>query len=284
MNYVEYLKSLGATDEDIKIFDTPLGRKAYEKMQADADAARSEGLAARDAAKKDRDQLQGWFNETAVPEFKDMERRAIAAEAETAKARAAWKAAQERGLIDNETSKALGWDTPAPGVTPPANPQLPQGFDPSKFVSKDDIRGVAESAGEGLATLQDIVLEHTQLFPERPIKFRELRREAVAAGKNVEQYWMEKYGVTAAREKKAADERAAWEKKLREEGAAQERAKFASYGNPELRPPVPSSFSFTKKSGAETGKQPWERQDDPSNDRVQRATQRMIEKQAGVTH
>ena len=282
MTYAEFLKSNGASDEDIKVLDTAVARKAFEKMSADAEAARAEGLAAKEAAKKDRDQLTGWFNETAVPEFKTMEREKIAADARAAKAEAAWKAAQERGLIDLEQLKALGYDVSAPAA--PAAPKLPDGFDPAKFVTRDDIKGVAESAGEGLAALQDLVMEHAQLFPDRPLRVRDLRKEAVAAGKTVEQYWTEKYGVVAAREKKVNDEREAYAKKLREEGAAAERAKYASYGNPDLRPPMPSSFTFTKKVGNEQAKQPWERSDDASNDRVNRATQRLIEKQSGVTH
>ena len=86
MTWAELLKSQGVADEDIKILDTPATRKAFEKLQADAEAAIKAGDDAKAAAKKDRDQLTGWFNETAVPEFKEMERRAIAAEAEAAKA------------------------------------------------------------------------------------------------------------------------------------------------------------------------------------------------------
>lgn len=281
--YAEFLKSQGATDEDIKLLDTAIGRKAFDKMNADAEAARAEGAAAVAAAKKDREQLTGWFNETAVPEFKDMERRSLAAEAEAGKARAAWKAAQERGLVDLEQLKALGYDTTVPPVKTPTG--LPDGFDPSKFITRDDIKGVADNAGDGLAVLQDIVMEHAQLFPDKPLKVRQLRQEAVAAGKTVEQFWLERYGVTAAREKKATDEREAYAKKLREEGAVAERTRLASqYGNPDTRPMVTSSFSFTKKTGNEQAKQPWERNDDASNDRVRRAAERLIEKQSGTTH
>src|SRR5258708_2334700 len=158
----EYLKSIGASAEDIKAMTegsfAAAGQKAFEKMMADADAARAEGLAAKEAAKKDRDQLTGWFNETAVPEFKEMERRSLAAEAEAGKARAAWKAAQERGLVDLEQLKALGYDTTPPVVKTPTG--LPEGFDPSQFVTRNDIKGVADNAGDGLAVLQDIVMEH----------------------------------------------------------------------------------------------------------------------------
>jgi len=283
--YAEFLKSQGAGEEEIKLLDTPIGRKAYEKMLADADQARLDGEAAKAAAKKDREQLEGWFSTTAVPEFKEMERRAIAAEAESAKARAAWKAAQERGLVDLEQLKALGYDTGAP-TTPaaPAAPALPAGFDPAKYITTDSLKGLSDGVGDGLAVLQDIVMEHAQLFPDKPLRVRELRKEAVAHGKTVEQYWSEKYNVIAAREKKAADDKAAWEAKLREEGAAKARTELAAqYGNPELRPGVPSTNAFTKRAETGRDKQPWQRADDASNDRVQRATQRIIERQ-NVTH
>jgi len=283
MTYAEHLKSLGATDEDIKILDSPLARKAFEAQAAEADRARQEGEAAKAKAKETSDNLRKWFDETAVPEYKEMERRAIAAEAEAAKGRQAWKSAQERGLVDLETVKSLGYDGDAP--KPPVTPTLPAGFDPSKFVTQTDITGLADRAGDNLAAMQDLVMEHAQLFPDKPLRIRDLRREAVAAGKNVDDYWMSKYGVAAAREKRESEIKAAYEKRLKDEGAAEERGKWASqYGNPDARPLVTSNSPFTRRTESGRDKQPWERQDDPVNERVARAAEKLIKRQAELTH
>jgi len=284
MTYAEFLKSQGATAEEITVLDTTVGRRAFEKMQTDAAAAIAAGETAAAAAKADREKLNKWFNDTAVPEFKEMERRAIASESETAKARAAWKAAQDRGLIDVAISHDLGYDVDAP---PPAPKDTP--LDTSKYVTRDNLvetlKPSMENVGESLATLQDIVMEHAQLFPDRPLRVRDLRRDAVAAGKTVEQFWTEKYGVTAAREKRDTDTKAAYEKRLRDEGAAEARKELASqYSNPDARPLVPSNSPFTKRPATGRDKQPWERMDDASNDRVARATAKLIERSSGVTH
>jgi len=282
MTWAEFLKSQGATDEDIKVLDTPVARKAFDKQQADAEAAVRAGEDAKAAAKKDRDQLTTWFNDVATPEFKEMERRAIASEAEAAKAKAAWNAAQERGLIDQAQLDALGYKKE---TNPPANSPLPPGFDPKQFIARDEAKQVFDQVGDNLAALEDLVMEHKLLFPDKSLKVRDLRREAVAAGKTVNEYWEQKYGVPAARQKYEDDRRTAYENKLREEGAAKARSDMASqYGNPEARPLVPSSSPFTKRVESGRDKQPWERQDDPVNDRVARATEKLLKRQAETTH
>jgi hypothetical protein len=273
MTYAEYLLSQGATPEDVAILDKPVARKAFEA----AEIARREAAEIKSKAEKDKAELNNWFNQTAVPEYKEMERRAIAAEAEAAKARQAWESAQERGLVDLAQLEALGY-TKKDGKPAVSDDKPP--FDTSKFLTVDSARPLLDGAGEGLAVLQDIVMEHTLLFPDKPLRVRDLRREAVAAGKTVEQYWTDKYQVASAREARETKQREAYEAKLREEGRQAAVSELAGkYANPDVRPMVSSSSPFTARPATGRDKQPWERQDDASADRVARATQKYLERQ-----
>jgi hypothetical protein len=274
MTWAEYLKSQGANDEAIKVLDTSDARKAFDVMQAEATAARNEGKAAKDKAEADRVKLETWFRDVATPEYKELERRAITAEAEAGKAKAAWQAAQERGLIDIAQLEALGYkkETTPTTIAAPAG-----GFDEKAWNQR--LIDMANGAGDGLAAMQDIVLEHNLLFPDKPLRVRELRAEAVKAGKNIDVYWSEKYSVPAARdarEKKIKDE---YETKLRKEGHDAAVLELAGkYANPETRPLMPSSNPFTVRKDSGRNVQPWQRQDDASVDRVVRATQKLIER------
>lgn len=272
MTYAEYLKSQGATDEDIKLLDTPLARKGYDQMQAATAAAETRAAKAETDRVNDRKVIEKWRDEQVLPEYAKMQNELVTSKANEAKARAAVQALQSQGLID--VAKDLGYDTPPAPNAPPAN--TPAGFDASKYATADQIRTTLDSAGDGLAALQDIVMEHAQLFPDKPLRVRELRKSAVAAGKSVEQYWLDTYGVPAARDARATADKTAYETRLREEGRKEAAAEYSSlYGNPDARPLVPSSNPFTPNVGKGREKQPWE-VGDRSNDRVQRATQAFL--------
>jgi hypothetical protein len=278
-SYADYLRENGASDDDIKAMDTPIGRKAYEKMVADADAAAARAATAEESVKKH----QEWYSDEAVPAYKDMETKMLQAQSEKARVDALLKAAQERGMID---IALLEGHTPAPPA-PTGGGGAPPDFDPKKYnlVTNDTLLSVAEREGDAIAIASDIAFEHSQLFPNNPLKFRELRREAVAAKKSVEQLWMEKYGVVAAREAKAKAEKEAYEKRLREEGAAAERTRIADqYANPETRPLATSNSPFAPrpKGDEREGKQPWDSSTDLSVSRVQNATKKLMEKHSQI--
>jgi hypothetical protein len=274
MTYAEYLRSLGATDEDIKTMDVPLARKAYEAKQKEA----ADAVAAATKARADLDGYDKWYQDEAVPSYKAMETKQLKSDAEAARANALLKAAQERGMID---IALLEGHTPAP--TP--SPAPTDAFDPKKYglVTESTLLSVAEREGDAIAIAQDIAFEHSRLFPDRPLNFRDLRKEAVAAKKSVETLWMEKYGVAAARDARSKADKEAYEKKLREEGAAAERTRLADkYSNPETAPLSTSNnpFSPRPKGNEREGKQPWEVSSDLSTSRVQAATKKFMEKQA----
>lgn len=273
VTFEEFLRANGASDEDLKALVTPASRKAYDAMQSRL--AESERL--RQIAETDRQNFQNWYDKDALPAYEKMQRETVAARAEAAKAREAVIALQAQGLAD--IAKDLGYNEDGTRRTPDApNPAAPA-FDPAKYPTLDQITGFMDQAGDGLAALQDMVAEHTQLFPEQRLNVRELRKAAVAAKKNIVQFWEEKYNVPAARTAAETRSREAYEKKLRDEGAASARAELAShYGNPETRPLATSSSPWTPRSDRGRDKQPWERDENAAaRDRVQHATTKVVE-------
>lgn len=275
MTYAEFLKTQGASEEDVKLLDTAIGRRAFDAQVA-AIATATASAAASDKAKRDYEaSVETWHTDQILPAYQRMEQESITAKAELARAKAVLLSAQDAGLL--KIAADMGFK-PDGTPTPPANGTPP--VDTSKFVTQERLNELAETAGNGLAVLQDIVMEHAQLFPDRPLKVRELRAAAVAARKTVEQYWSETYGVSAAREKRDADAKSAYEARLRKEGAdAATQALADRYGNPDTRPLVPSISPLAPRAdGSGRDKMPWE-SNDRSNDRVRKATAAVINQQ-----
>jgi hypothetical protein len=278
MTYAEYLQSQGATAEDIKLLDTPIGRRSFEGMvaaQAEIEKQRTEAAAYRG-------QVDNWYDDTKSKVAK-VETELVASKANEARAIAVLREMNKRGMVD--IAKDFGFD---PEAAPAAPARVEPNVDTSKFITGDRLVEMAERAGDGLALMQDIVGEHAQLFPDRPLKVRELRAAAVAARMSVEEYWLKQYNVPAAREARDRTQKESYEKKLREEGAAIARQEFADkYGNPDTRPLVESrNFLVPRKESGREAKQPWELGTDlenGSNDRVRRATQNALKAQV-TTH
>jgi hypothetical protein len=283
MTYAEYLKSQGASDEEIKILDTAIGRRSFDALQAklsESDAAREAAVA---ATKSYEERATKWHDEVDALYLTEKNKRLVA-EANEAKARTAILKAQELGLVD--IAKDLGYEVVPPnggGGTPPADPNK------DKYITADQLVGhlkpMLDQAGDALASMEDMVAEHMQLFPNQRLNVRQLRKDAMAAGKTIHEFWETKYKVPEARaaaEKATTDAR---EKALREEGAAAERTRLAdTYGNPAMRPLVPSVSPFTKRAETGRDKQPWET-NDLSGERVARVTKKIVEQQtSGVTH
>jgi hypothetical protein len=268
--FADYLRANGATEDEIKILDTPTAQRAYDKMVEEAGAA----VAAEKKRLADYQvQVDDYYAKTSAT-AKDLENKAIVASAEAARAKAALLEAQRQGLLD--VAKDLGYTPEPPANTPPANtPPNP------KWVTADDIMPAIESAGDGLAAIYDAANEHARLFPNVPFNARELRRAAVTAKKSLYDYWEEKFEVRKAREAYNAKQQSERDDKLRAEGEARAREKFASeYGNPATRPPVPSSSPFViRKTDDGTVRQPWMKsEDENSNARVRKATENLIKR------
>lgn len=275
MTYPEYLKSLGATDEDIKVLDHPIGRKAWEAATAQVTQATEEAAAAKQSKKDFEARNVEWYD-TTLAEYTRMQQETVKAKADRARAVELVKSATDAGLL--EIAKGMGFDDPPP---PNTNTPPPNGFDPTKYFTKEDVIEIARKESYAIATVNDISNEHARLFPGQPLRMRELLQEAQTRKIPVEKVWEEKFKVPEVRARVESETRTAYEKKLREEGAATAREEFASkYGNPETRPLVPSTSPFSQRPESIRGKQPWETPEATlESDRVRRVSKLVLDKQ-----
>jgi hypothetical protein len=257
----EFLKTNGASDEDVKALTegsfSGVAKRTFDALQAKADAEAQRAAAAEAARVKAEEAVAAtseWYNNTAMVEYSKMQNDVVAAKANEARAMTALKAAQERGLIDVAVTAGYEAEVKAAAAT------AATAVDTTKFMTRDEILAIAEKEGEAIALVQDIANEHARLFPDKPLNWRQLRRDAMAAKQPVEAYWTSKYGVEAAREKRATDERTAMETRLRKEGADAARQQLIDEGfNPGLRAPLPSNNVFAPRKAPDgSTKQPWE--------------------------
>jgi hypothetical protein len=253
MTWTEHLRANGASDEEIKILDSPAARKAFDKLQADV-AAATEAGAQRLAAYEE--EVKTW-NDEVTDINKKAQAEAIRANAEAARTRALILNSQDAGLKEVAASLGIKRDEMAP---PPGSPAVPANFDASKYITRDDLASLTDRAGDGLAALQDMVLEHAQLFPDRPLNVREIRKAAVAARQDVYTYWENQYKVGEARTARAKSADDARLEQVRKEEREKVTAEFADrLGNPALGIPAPSMNPFApRKDAAREGKQPWQ--------------------------
>lgn len=279
MTYAEMLRANGATDEDVKLLDTPSARRVFDAQQAAITAA-------NDKATRLETETRDWFDNVSTPEWNQVNADLIKAKTEAARLQAALRTAEDRGLLN--ISKDLGLDlgNPAnPNLTNP-NPANPAGFDPSKYVTMDQLKETARLEGAAIAQAQDITAEHGFLFPGQRLNFTSLREEAMAAKKQVMQYWLEKYKVPEARAAKEKAAQDAHDKKIAEDAVTAARAEWVKTNgsNPDLRVPAESRSPFVvrKDSSDLRSTQPWARNDnDLSNDRVRRAVEKQQQREMG---
>jgi hypothetical protein len=269
--YAEYLQSLGASAEDVKLMDTPVARRAYDALQKQAADALAEAERQKAGADAYHVKVDDWFK-THDAEFKTVEQQLIAARAKAASFESALRTINDRGIIDVTKDLGLNLDAPAPA----AKKDEPVAIDTSKFVTTDAVLQLAEREAESIAMMSDIAAEHVYLFGAPLRNARELRKEATTRKVSLEQVWMEKYKVPEARTAKEAATAKAAEDTLRAKITEEVTAKLASqYGNPDLRPLEPSRSFLIPNKDRGRDKAPWELGtdgDSGSNDRVRRAT------------
>jgi hypothetical protein len=276
MTWAEHLRANGATAEEVTLLDTPAARKAFDATQSAIATATADAETARTKLTN----YDKWYNEQALPAYQKMEREKTLAAGEAGRARAVIRAAAEQDESMREVAKTLGYDVDEP---PARKKDEPPPVDTSKFLTADQLPPLFEKVGENLAALEDMVMEHASLFgndPSKRLRVAELRREAVAAGKTINEYWQTKFNVPAARAEQERKAKEAAENAIR----ADERKKVelewaAKYANPDTRIAMPSNSPFAPRPAANREKQPWEIGTDgesASGDRVRRATERAM--------
>src|SRR4030095_9398117 len=108
MTYAEYLKANGATEEEIKILDTAVSRRAFDKSQAEAEEARVAAAKLEETMKNYETRVNQWYQENDA-KLKQVQNKAIAAEAEAARNKAALLEAERQGLLEN-VAKNMGYE------------------------------------------------------------------------------------------------------------------------------------------------------------------------------
>jgi hypothetical protein len=279
-SYAEYLKSNGATEEEIKILDTPTARRAYERMEASVVANAEEAKKLRESSATYEAKVEDWYRSEQEKRTK-VENEIISAKARADKAESVLRTAHERGMID--VAKDLGYEFDKK-VEPEKKVDA---VDTSKFVTQESLLSLAEKEADSIAWMNDIAAEHVYLFNAPLRNARELRAEATRRKVSIQQVWEEKYKVPEARTAKEAAATQANEDRIRKDERTKITAEFADkYGNPDVRPLVESRNFLVprKESGRDGGKQPWDAGTDlesGSNDRVRRATQNALK---AMTH
>lgn len=273
--YGEYLKTLGASDDEIKVLDTPIAARAFDKQQDDLAKATS----TRDAAIKEQrdyeEKVDAWYKEN-NDKYSTLQKSFVVTQAEAARAKAALLAAQEQGLLD--VAKDLGWKMDDKNTPPP--PDKSVNADTSQFVSRDEVVKLARAEREAILVSNEILGEHAELFPGQRLDLRSLVDEAEKRHIPAKQLWEERFKVPDARAARAKAEQDAHDKKVADDAVAAARTAWVSqYGNPETRPLVPSRSPFAARSGDDLrAKQPWQSGESTlSNDRVSRAAKKVAE-------
>ena len=260
----DILKTQGYTDADIEALKpllTDAKFRAAVETAADTETLTSE----LEKVKKENETWADWHQRTAIPTLDKALKAEQDAKADLGAANARLQALQDQGLI----KVAEGEGEPVAKKPPEST------FDPKahNLVTITDVQAFAEKEGDAIALAQDIAEESRRLGISIP-SFREMRKAAVAAGKPVEQYWQDTYKVVEKRDAKTAQEKADYEKSIRED----ERKKAISeFANPLTRPPSASAASFIPRP-ASGGKQPWE--DDPNaraSARVEKALTKVLQ-------
>lgn len=249
--YQEYLAENGATAEEISVLATPKAIAAYNKIQADAQAATE---AAVTAAQEERDaKNQTWWDTEVQPGLNTRDAQIVKLAGENARIKAALAEAKKLGL----TQVAIDEGHEPPPTAPPAG--VPAGFDPKKFVSVEDFQAAFDRTGEAITTAQSLAAEHFRLFGEHLTDFESLRKATVATRgqKDIRTVWEEKYKVADKRAAIEAQKQKEHDDKIVKDTEDRIRQEYAT-ANPGLRPPLKSQHSFTQRPKDANAKQPWE--------------------------
>lgn len=254
----DLLKAQGFTDAEIQanaaLLNDPKVRGAletsYQKLEADLTSFRTEN-----------DNWKEWHETHGKPTLALYEKDRADAVAEAAALKARLKLAEDGGFAPVSERK----------VEDPKPLAASESFDPKKhnLVTHDEISRLAAMEGEAIAMANDLNEEYRHLTGGKSLfeyqttlpDGRVLRgtsallQESRAAKKPLNQFVSEKFDFAGKRQaiadKQRADERAAI--------ASEERAKLVKeFGDPNLRPLVPSTNPFVPRVQGDDKKQPWE--------------------------
>lgn len=269
LTHDEYIKSLGLAPElEQKLFESlgvpEVWAKAKVGILRQSDYSRQMDEARTKQAELDalyadnehwKSELESWHGKTQAEVEADKNRLA-ASELKIKEGEIRLRnAAREMGLTDEQ----IFGGTP---VTPPTTQPAVAAFDDSKYVSKEESAKYLRESVMLQADQLDMLDEHRSLFPDKPLKFKELVAEAISHRKTPSQWWEEKYNVAQVRTDRAAEANKIALEAARQEGYIAGRSER---GQPS-RSPQPSSALFQ----TDRTKRP---SSSPSKDYLQKAIQ-----------
>jgi len=266
--YAEYLKSQGATDDEIKILVTPTTERAFAKMQEQAEASTKAALAEYEG------KVSKWYADEIKPLTERQQKELVSAKAKAAAREAEIKSLQEAGLLE----VAVAQDTRTAAATTAANGTTPEEFDPKKYklITEDALPQFAAAQGKGMIRLAKILDEHRKLgLPE--FDPEQLYDEAAAKGKQFPDYWAEKFNVSAKRQELAEKAQKDHDARIAADAIAKYKAENGAM--PGTGAPRPSGFAFSRKSSDNAKLQPWLVGDKEKEDRaVENALKKVAER------
>lgn len=272
LTHDEYIKSLGLAPElEQKLFESlgvpEVWAKAKVGILRQSDYSRQMDEARTKQAELDalyadnehwKSELESWHGKTQSEVEADKQRLA-ASELKIKEGEIRLRnAAREMGLTDEQIFGAQPtiqqqMMTPTPAVA---------AFDDSKYVSKEESAKYLRESVMLQADQLDMLDEHRSLFPDKPLKFKELVAEAISHRKTPSQWWEEKFNVAQVRTDRAAEANKVALEAARQEGYIAGRSER---GQPS-RSPQPSSALFQ----TDRTKRP---SSSPSKDYLQKAIQ-----------
>lgn len=266
----ELLKAQGFTDEEIAANATAL---SDPKLRGALESGYSKLESTLSSFKAENDKWASWHASEGKPILDLYEKERNDARAELAGARERLKIAEEAGFVPTSSHKE---------PTTPTQQMQNQPFDPKahKLVTTDDIARYADLEGDAIAMMNDLSSEYQRLTGKALLDYsteidgrtvrgaRALRQEALKAGKRMDDYVADKFDFAGKRAAAADASRKAAEDAIR----LDERAKVTKeYGNPNLRPLMPSREPFIPRNAEGKVTHPWE----GDMTQAQRRTQRL---------
>lgn len=202
----------------------------YTKKTQEAAEMRKSLEKEAEALKARRDELEAWREkankkfDSSLKEQETLRTRLTEAEARMQTLAAKYQIPEEEIKLQMQ---ATGQDaaTAAAKVADQGGKaaQAGQGADMSQYLSQEMFQQESASLAVANAQVFDLMREHEKLFGEA-VRAEDLIKGALQKGTSLRQYWEDQYKVADKRQEVAAQERADWERKIREE----ERAKIAS--------------------------------------------------------
>ncbi|HKS72072.1 MAG TPA: hypothetical protein VJQ82_02675 [Terriglobales bacterium] len=277
----DILKAQGWTDEDLAAQATVLNDP---KLRAGLETAYSGMETTLESFKTENASWAKWKEDT-TPLMELLEKDRTDARAEAASLRERLKLAEENGFAPRR-------DDPAPAAV---NPQ-PSAFDPKahKLVTEDQLRDgyakFADMEGDAIAMANDLALEYHELTGKSLLEYsatdsegrtlrgmRALRREALAAKQPLDKFVAQKFDFAGKRAAQESVRQKAAEDAIR----ADERSKVAAqYGDPNVRPLMPSANPFLPKPPAGSDGKPQMPWDRPAQERRSERLTRFMQTQA----